>query len=114
MKEIDERLTALLPADFLLTTPQLWFAHLPRYLRALQRRLERMGVNQSKDAELSKSLAPIQKAANELTGRTANQPELDRLKWMIEELRVSLFAQTIGTPAPVSERRIMSAIGNLA
>ena len=36
------------------------------------------------------------------------------IRWMIEELRVSLFAQTIGTPVPVSERRIMSAIEHLA
>jgi len=36
------------------------------------------------------------------------------IRWQIEELRVSLFAQTIGTPTPVSERRIMTAIAALA
>ena len=35
------------------------------------------------------------------------------IRWQIEELRVSLFAQTMGTPVPVSERRILTAIGNL-
>jgi len=41
-------------------------------------------------------------------------PDVQAIRWMIEELRVSLFAQTLGTPAPVSEKRILTALGQLS
>lgn len=106
LEEIDAQMRALLPVDFLSTTPTLWFSHLPRYLRALNRRLERIVANQKRDADLSKTLAPFAKAAADLSGRAANQPELEKLKWMIEEMRVSLFAQELKTAIPVSEKRM--------
>ena len=44
---------------------------------------------------------------------TADAPDVQAIRWMIEELRVSLFAQTLGTPAPVSEKRILTALERL-
>jgi ATP-dependent helicase HrpA len=47
-------------------------------------------------------------------GAGSGDPGVQTIRWMIEELRVSLFAQTLGTPAPVSERRILTALDRLA
>ena len=69
-------------------------------------RLERLAGNPKKDADIAKILAPLDQAAKRLTGQAAMQPELDKLKWMIEELRVSLFAQDLKTAIPVSEKRV--------
>jgi ATP-dependent helicase HrpA len=88
-----------------------------RYLRAMVRRLDKLG-EQGRDAE---RMAAVHRVAAEYQAVLAALPEAERsglqvqaVRWMIEELRVNLFAQVLGTPAPVSEKRIRSVLSDLA
>jgi ATP-dependent helicase HrpA len=90
---------------------------LTRYLRAMERRLAKLAENPGRDAL---SMAVVhrvqdarQRAVAELPAARRDDEDVRAVRWMIEELRVSLFAQTLGTPAPVSENRIMAAISKL-
>jgi ATP-dependent helicase HrpA len=55
-----------------------------------------------------------QRVTADLPAASRGGPDARAVRWMIEELRVSLFAQSLGTPAPVSERRILAALDRLA
>jgi len=88
-----------------------------RYLRAIERRLDKLADNPGRDAQL---MAVVHGVADEYAEAMAALPPAMRgssdvlaIGWMIQELRVSLFAQTLGTGVPVSERRIRSAIERL-
>lgn len=90
-------------------TPEPWFEELPRYLRALVRRLERARHDVSRDRRLQQQIEPYLAAAMQLVvvaDTERETPELDRLRWMIEEFRVSLFAQELRTRLPVSAQRL--------
>lgn len=91
--------------------------HLPRYLQAMRIRLEDMGLDPSKDAdrqaEVGEALAYLNNRLRTLpAGREKTRPVKD-IYWMIEELRVSLFAQRLGTAHAVSLRRIQKAVDKL-
>jgi ATP-dependent helicase HrpA len=106
---IDAELAALLPPDFVEATPKEWLAHFPRYLKATLRRIERLRGDLKRDTELSARVAPFADALREMTAqspRARPRPELQRLRWMIEEFRVSLFAQEMRTVLRVSEKRL--------
>jgi ATP-dependent helicase HrpA len=90
----------------------LW-PHLPRYLKTVARRLEKAPGNAKRDQELAARVFQSVRAFSQLhSGRdqTVPHPELDRLQWMIEELRVSLFAQDLKTAIPVSEKRVAEQV----
>jgi len=109
-------LAALLPADFLAATPFLQLAHLPRYLQAMQWRANRWKQNPARDAERARRLAPYVEAVAVLQRADAGE-NTGRLRWLVEEFRVSLFAQTLGTAEPVSpvklDRELAAARGRL-
>ena len=92
-------LAALVPNDFLRVTPYERLAHFPRYLKAMKLRADRWKQNQVKDTERMKQLAPF-------VGAPA-------LRWQVEELRVSLFAQELGTAEPVSVQKLERALAEL-
>ena len=92
-------LAALVPDDFLRTTPYERLAHFPRYLKAMKLRADRWKQNPIKDAERAKQLAAF-----------SGVPEL---RWQVEELRVSLFAQELGTAEPVSVQKLERALAEL-
>jgi ATP-dependent helicase HrpA len=88
-----------------------------RYLRAMAHRLEKLPVNAVRDALGMQQVAAVAAEYEELRRRvpvtgTPDDPVM-RIRWMIEELRVSLFAQGIGTPRPISEQRVYKAIDQL-
>lgn len=90
-------------------TPEPWFHQLPKYLRAAARRLERLRNDVERDRRLQAELARHEAALRELDagadpGRVGREHE--RLRWMLEEYRVSLFAQDLRTLAPVSAQRL--------
>jgi len=73
------------------------------------RRLDKVAGNVKRDAELANRIGPFLKAfGSERVAATAHQsrPELERLQWMLEEFRVSLFAQDLKTALAVSEKRL--------
>jgi ATP-dependent helicase HrpA len=113
VSDIDAQLTTLLPPDFIESTPQPWLDRLPRYLKALRRRIERLQGNVARDAELTTRVAPFSQALRAVTAQSAglrSHPERDQLRWMIEEFRVSLHAQEIRTLMPVSEKRLTTQL----
>jgi ATP-dependent helicase HrpA len=106
---IDAELATLLPADFIESTPREWLTHYPRYLKAIRRRIERMSGDVDRDMELSARVAPFAEAWRAMAAEAPHArplPELERLRWMIEEFRVSLFAQELRTVLRVSEKRL--------
>jgi len=103
-----EDLAALLPPDFLRTTPFERVPHLPRYLKGLQARAERARRDPAKDATRAAELAPFVAAARKVGGRAGE------LRWLVEEFRVSLFAQELGTAEPVSAVRLERMLRELA
>jgi ATP-dependent helicase HrpA len=116
-----EDLAALLPPDFLRRTPFPRVQHLARYLRGMLARADRWRRDQAKDAGRARELAPFVAAVRERTrgtnsaGRTSSQePRMadapDDFRWLVEEFRVSLFAQELGTAEPVSAVRLERAL----
>lgn len=103
-------LNALVPATFLITTPFERLKHIARYLKAIRIRGERAALNPAKDAEKSRQLAPYVQRLAHLQSAKNKDPEkfgrIEELRWMIEEFKVSLFAQEVGTAQPISARRL--------
>jgi ATP-dependent helicase HrpA len=107
ISDIQQQLNGLLPTDFLHSTAQPWFGHLPRYMKALTRRVERLSGNLARDTQLMQQVQPYVLGYQKLLARKSlQQDELNQLKWMIEEFRVSLFAQELKTAVPVSIKRL--------
>ncbi len=107
--DIKAQLEALLPPDFVESVPRPWLDYLPRYLKAVARRLERLPANSKRDAELTSKVKPFTAGMHALFAqlvRPTVPPELVLLRWMIEEYRVSLFAQELKTPIKVSDKRL--------
>ncbi len=103
---LERDLAALLPPDFLRTTPYVQLAHFPRYLKAMKLRAERWRQNPAKDAERAAQLAPYVAAAAKARDREGGEA----LRWLVEEFRVSLFAQELGTAEPVSAVKLDRAL----
>jgi ATP-dependent helicase HrpA len=102
-------LASLVPADFLRVTPYAQLAQFPRYLKAMLLRAERARKNLGKDAERAAQLAPFVAAAGRLRGREGGEA----FRWLVEEFRVSLFAQELGTAEPVSAVKLERALAAL-
>ena len=100
----------LLPSKFLEVIPNAQLAHLPRYLKAMQTRAERAVLNPAKDAERARLFQPYSLALQAWQGEKKLTPQQARLRdqfrWMLEEFRVSTFAQELGTAQPVSAKRL--------
>jgi ATP-dependent helicase HrpA len=108
---------ALIYAGFISATGLRRLPDLVRYLRGIVRRLDKLAGEQAKDAEKMAAVqhvtAEYQAALAELPAGARGAPAAAAIRWMIEELRVNLFAQVLGTPGPVSEKRILTAIDGL-
>jgi ATP-dependent helicase HrpA len=116
--DIRAQFSALIYPGFISAAGARRLADLTRYLRAIRQRLDKMAGDQIRDAE---RMAAVRQVAGAYSGTLQalpaarhGAPDVQAIRWMIEELRVSLFAQTLGTPAPVSEKRILTALGQLS
>jgi ATP-dependent helicase HrpA len=109
-ESIGDQLAGLTAPGWLRRTPVPWLRQLPKYLRAAARRAGRLRNEVERDRKLQEQLVPYEAALRELERvrpRDAGPaPERERLRWMIEEYRVSLFAQELKTLQPVSARRL--------
>jgi ATP-dependent helicase HrpA len=108
--DIERQLSRLLASGFLRDTPWQWLRHLPRYLKSIDLRLERFSGQQQKDQRYCEMMVAhetrlAEKLAADPEALMTN-PELLLYRWMIEEFRVSLFAQSLGTSLPVSAKRL--------
>ena len=116
--DIRAQFSALIHPGFVSVTGARRLADLTRYLRAIRQRLDKMGADPVRDGErmatVHRVAAAYADAVRALPPARRGGQDVQALRWMIEELRVSLFAQTLGTPAPVSEKRILAALGRLS
>ncbi|MDM7855129.1 DUF3418 domain-containing protein [Cellulomonas sp. MW4] len=85
-------------------------AQLPRYLRAARHRLTKAAESPQRDADLAWQVRDVEDALDAARRAQPDDPALTELRWLVEELRVSLFAQQLGTPVPVSPQRIRKAL----
>ncbi|OKI22738.1 ATP-dependent RNA helicase HrpA [Streptomyces sp. CB03911] len=114
VNDIRLHLASLVHPGFVTDTGWRRLGDLKRYLLAVDRRLEALPNHPQRDAQQLLKVQQVQRAYGELlaavpAGRRPT-PEVRQIRWMIEELRVSFFAQSLGTPTPVSEKRIMKAM----
>ncbi|HDS5481113.1 ATP-dependent RNA helicase HrpA [Serratia liquefaciens] len=89
-----------------------------RYLQAIERRLEKLATDPHRDRAQMLRVEQVQQAwqqwLNKLPPKRQQDEEVKEVRWMIEELRVSLFAQQLGTPYPISDKRILQTIEQLS
>ncbi|WP_457349744.1 ATP-dependent RNA helicase HrpA [Roseateles sp. P5_D6] len=106
--DITAQLQRLVPKRFALDTPWAQLQHLPRYLKAITARLDKLRADPDRDAKLMSEVKPLEQRYTrrmaELKG--VRDARLDDFRWQLEELRVSLFAQELRTPQPVSVKRL--------
>ena len=102
------QLNALIGKRFVIDTPYTQLSHFPRYLNAMALRIEKLKADASRDARLSAEIAPLlqnyQRAIAQRGG--VADARLSEYRWLLEELRVSLFAQELRTPMPISVKRL--------
>ena len=124
LQEVREHAAALIPGGFITATPPEHLAHLERYLRALVMRVEKAASSPSaasQDAALAFQVSQAQEVVDKARAKAASLPAdpqrealLEEARWMVEELRVSLFAQTLGTSRKVSLQRITRLCAQIA
>jgi ATP-dependent helicase HrpA len=109
-REIEEQLAHLLPKNFIAATPPERLQHFPRYLKAVALRLEKLRADPSRDARWSAEFNPLWQMwlREDIKQRKQGvaDPQLEQFRWLLEELRVSLYAQELRTPVPVSVKRL--------
>jgi ATP-dependent helicase HrpA len=108
--DLKDQLDGLIFRGFLLEVPYARLKDYPRYLKAARERLDKLFHAAGRDQQQLRELTPLldkwreRAAAVQAAGR--HDPRLDEIRWMLEELRISLFAQRIGTAYPISLKRL--------
>jgi ATP-dependent helicase HrpA len=108
-QDMQAQVQALIGKRFVTDTDYANLAHFPRYLKAINVRLEKLRADPARDARLmaewAQAAAPWQRAQKDRHSGKAD-PKMAEFRWLLEELRVSLFAQELRTPMPVSAKRL--------
>jgi ATP-dependent helicase HrpA len=107
------QLSSLVYRGFVTATGQRRLPDLVRYLTAIERRLERLPQNPQRDLQQTRVIEEIQREYAQLRRELPPSDALHEIRWMIEELRINLFAQAMGTAYPISEQRIYRAMDSL-
>jgi ATP-dependent helicase HrpA len=110
---IQRQLALLLSPGWVRATPAPAFAQLPKYVKAAARRAQRLRDDVTRDRKLDAEVTPFVTALHDLVARAGPLgpgPEVGRLHWMIEEFRLSLFAQDLRTLGPVSAKRLAAQL----
>lgn len=105
-QDIEEQIEALVYPGYLLQTPVEWLMEYPRYLKAIDIRIDKLPQQLSKDSEYSRVIQTFQHRLREIEDDVSKISGKTELRWMIEELRVSLYAQSLKTKIPISEKRL--------
>ena len=106
-----QQLQRLMPKRFLVTTPWPQLQHVARYLKAIVLRLEKVRSDPARDASRLAELQPLESRCWRLLAERKGVADarVDEFRWLVEELRVSFFAQELRTPQPVSVKRLEKA-----
>lgn len=110
LNDIKQQMGNLVYPGFVRETPGLWLKELPRYLKAIELRLEKLGAQVQKDrvwsSELGNLWSQYQTRLDKHAQEGKRDEQLQLYRWWLEEYRVSLFAQQLGTKVPVSDKRL--------
>jgi ATP-dependent helicase HrpA len=113
-EDMAAQLASLVPADVAVRSGVARLPHVLRYLRAMQRRLGQLPKDVDRDRALMDRVHAVEDAWRDaldaLPPSAPVPPELADVRWLLEELRVSLFAQQLGTAQKVSEKRILALL----
>ena len=111
ISDIEQQLQRLFPRNFVVDVPAGQLAHYPRYLKAIALRLDKIKDDPARDTQRLQEVAALQVPwQREVVARKGvPDPRLEDFRWLLEELRVSLFAQELRTPMPVSSKRLQKA-----
>lgn len=117
-RDMQSQLAALVGQGFLATTPYRWLRQYPRYLGAIDKRIDKLengGIakDQQRFTIFSSCLRRFAQAYKRQQSQGKRDPKLLELRWMLEEFRVSLFAQELGTSMPVSEKRVDKVLSEI-
>ncbi len=109
-QDIEAQLKRLMGKSFVSETPFERLSHYPRYLKGIQVRLDKLKSNPARDAQLMADYAPLwtnyERRAIQLAKQGTVDPQIEQFRWLLEELRISLFAQELKTPVPISVKRL--------
>ena len=110
-----QQLQRLIPKHFMTTTPWPQLQHCPRYLKAITLRLDKYRADPARDAQRLAELKPLEQKYWRLVAERKGQTDarMQEFRWLLEELRVSFFAQALRTPQPVSVKRLEKVWGQL-
>jgi len=116
LADVRSQLTGLIHPGFITEAGYPRLPDLRRYLTAIERRLDRLPGNPARDKQQQDRIAVVQREYADLLAALPpakrRSVAVRQIRWMIEELRVNVFAQALGTPYPVSEQRIYRAMDN--
>jgi ATP-dependent helicase HrpA len=106
--DMQTQLDALIGKRFIVDTPYAQLVHFPRYLKGIALRIDKLRADATRDARQFAEFQPLlqqyQRALSQRGG--VFDPRLAEFRWLLEELRISLFAQELRTPMPVSVKRL--------
>jgi ATP-dependent helicase HrpA len=111
-EDVKQQCARLLAPGYLARAPWARLQHYPRYLKAAAMRLDKLRADPTRDAQRMSEIAPLEQAwrretvARAKLGGGVDATALEQFGWLLEELRVSLFAQELRTPVPVSSKRL--------
>ncbi|EED67740.1 ATP-dependent RNA helicase HrpA [Comamonas testosteroni] len=107
-KDASEQLQKLMPKNFIAVAPWAQLGHYARYLKAITSRLDKYRADPARDVAKLKELLPLEQRYWRLVAERKGQVDarMQEYRWMLEELRVSFFAQELRTPYPVSAKRL--------
>jgi ATP-dependent helicase HrpA len=113
--DVAAQLKALVPTDFLARTPWPQVQHLPRYLKAVQLRLDKWRADPDRDQARLAEILPLQSRWQRRLAERKGVADgrLEEFRWLLEELRVSAFAQELRTPQPVSVKRLEKVLTSI-
>ncbi|HEX5125992.1 MAG TPA: DUF3418 domain-containing protein, partial [Rhodocyclaceae bacterium] len=110
LADMQTHVAKLMPKNFLVAISYERLVHCARYLKAGSVRIDKLRTNPARDAQLMAEVKSLQQAFERewLAKAKASvvDPQLEEFRWLLEELRVSLFAQELKTPVPVSVKRL--------
>ena len=107
-QDAGKQLQTLIPKDFIAQAPWAQLQHYARYLKAITVRLDKYRTDPARDAAKCKELQPLEQRYWRLVTERKGQQDarMQEYRWMLQELRVSFFAQELRTPYPVSSKRL--------
>ena len=108
VEDIDQQLSQLFAVEFIAHTPARQLSQYPRYLKAIEVRIDKLKADPARDTARMNEIAALQVPWHRavISRKGVVDPRLEEFRWLLEELRVSLFAQELKTPMPVSVKRL--------